>query len=267
MFSPYYAWANAKAPAAAENYCAMNMVLYEPRGGYWAMTERKKLSQGVRYLQIGPSRMQWDDGVLTAEINEMTVPVPRRLRGRLRLKPQRMHTNIFNLDAAGRHRWQPIAPRARIEVMFEKPELSWSGVAYFDSNDGDVPLAEDFSTWNWSRADGGGDAKIFYDVQRRDGTKLNLALQAGDAGMRHIAVPPLRDLAKTRWRVARHIRADAGAAVEIIRTLEDAPFYARSLIRTELAGRSHEIIHEALDLNRFTKPWVKCLLPFRMPRF
>lgn len=244
----------------------MNMVLYKKRGGYWAMTERKGLSRSAQYLQIGPSGLRWDNGVLTAEINEVTVPIPRRLRGRLTLTPRRVHTQIFNLDATGRHRWQPIAPQARIEVVFEKPELSWSGTAYFDSNDGDVPLADDFSTWNWSRADGGAQSRIFYDVQRCDGTNLNLALQVGEVGLQNITAPPLQNLVKTKWRVARQVRADEGLVPDIIKTLEDAPFYARSLIRANIAGQSHNIIHEALDLNRFSKPWVKCLLPFRMPR-
>jgi hypothetical protein len=26
-------------------------------------------------------------------------------------------------------------------------------------------------------------------------------------------------------------------------------------------------VHESLDLDRFRRPWVQCLLPFRMPRW
>jgi carotenoid 1,2-hydratase len=266
VFSPYYAWANAKAPAEAENFCAMNMVLYEPRGGYWAMTERKRerLSRSARHLQIGPSGLRWENGVLTAEINEMTVPIPRRLRGRLTFTPSRVHNRQFKLDAAGRHRWQPIAPKGRVEVAFDKPGISWSGQAYFDSNDGDAPLADDFAIWNWGRAEDGDE--IYYDVQRRDGTTVNLALQIDEAGVRDVAAPPLRDVAKTGWRVARQVHADAGSEPVILKTLEDAPFYARSIIQTDIGGEAKKMLHESLDLNRFSKRWVKLLLPFRMPR-
>jgi carotenoid 1,2-hydratase len=268
VFSPYYAWANAKAPAAAENFCAMNVVLYEAQGGHWAMTERKRnrLSRGVDHLQIGPSGLRWENGVLTAEIDEITVPIPRRLRGRLRLIPGRVHNQRFNLDTDGRHRWQPIAPVGRIEVAFDKPGLSWSGRAYFDSNDGDRPLQDDFSTWDWSRSEGGEACEIFYDVQRRDGTALNLALAINEDGVRHFDPPPSQHLPKTGWRVNRKIRADAGSAPVILKTLEDAPFYARSMIQTMRGQNSQKIIHESLDLNRFASPWVKYLLPFRMPR-
>lgn len=244
----------------------MNMVLYEQRGGYWAMTERKGIKRKAEVLQIGPSRMSWDDGVLRAEINEMTVPVPRRLRGRVTLRPELVTTQIFNLDAAGRHRWQPIAPRARIEVEFEKPGISWTGHAYFDSNDGDAPLADDFTSWNWARTDGGGPTRIFYDVQRLDGTSLHLGLQAGDDGPHGVDMPPLQKLTKTRWRVARELRADDADGVEVVKTLEDTPFYARSLLRATINGQRQHIMHEALDLRRFSQPWVRCLLPFRMPR-
>ena len=71
----------------------------------------------------------------------------------------------------------------------------------------------------------------------------------------------------TVWRVDRETLVDAGAAATIEKTLEDTPFYARSLIRTRLAGQEALAMHESLDLNRFRSRWVQCLLPFRMPRF
>ena len=52
----------------------------------------------------------------------------------------------------------------------------------------------------------------------------------------------------------------------MIKTLEDAPFYARSHILTKIGGVESEAIHESLSLDRFTKNWVRVLLPFRMTR-
>jgi carotenoid 1,2-hydratase len=268
VFSPYYAWANAKQPAPAENFCAMNVALYGRRKG-WAMTERGQrcLSRREDCLAIGRSRLTWEDGSLAAEIDEVTVPIPRRLRGRFKLRPDAIQNQVFSLDAAGRHRWRPIAPASRIEVAFDHPGMSWSGRAYFDMNEGDAPLADDFASWHWSRSAAAGDAAVLYDVTRRDGTQLALALNIGPDGVASpFAAPAMRALPKTRWGVRRMTRADDGITPRIINTLEDAPFYARSHIETRMNGVTGEAIHESLNMERFSTKWVKLLLPFRMPR-
>jgi carotenoid 1,2-hydratase len=55
--------------------------------------------------------------------------------------------------------------------------------------------------------------------------------------------------------------------LRIAQTLEDTPFYARSVLRSGSSGAvSEPIMHESLDLDRFKKAWVRALLPFRMPR-
>ena len=41
---------------------------------------------------------------------------------------------------------------ARVEVRMERPALSWSGAAYFDTNSGDEPMERAFTTWDWARA-------------------------------------------------------------------------------------------------------------------
>ena len=51
-----------------------------------------------------------------------------------------------------------------------------------------------------------------------------------------------------------------------MRTLEDTPFYSRSRIAASLGGERLEGVHEGLDLQRFTRPWVQALIPFRMRR-
>jgi carotenoid 1,2-hydratase len=232
------------------------------------MTERtsKALSRGQDFLKIGPSALHWDGTALTAEINEITVPLPRRLRGHVRLIPTRLEPETYNLDDAGRHRWRPIAPRARISVDFDKPGLRWDGQAYFDSNHGDVPLAEDFSAWHWSRADSANGATVLYDAQHRAGTHCNLALQFGPEGATQFTPPPLAGLPPNAWGVARQTRADAGFAPRVLKNFESAPFYGREKIATRIAGENLIAVHESLDLRRFAQPWVRMLLPFRMPR-
>jgi carotenoid 1,2-hydratase len=266
VFSPYYAWANAKAPAEAENFCAMNVALYG-RHKAWAMTERSKkfLLRRENFIKIGRSGLQWENGLLAADVDEITVPIPGRLRGTFVLRPAAIQQQVFSLDAPGRHRWRPIAPASRIEVHFENPKMSWSGTAYFDTNEGDAPLGEDFSSWHWSRSEDGG--TVLYDVLRRDGSDYGLALKIGNDGVaERFAPPPMRDMKSGLWKVKRVTRADEGFAPRVTKTMEDAPFYARSQIETRINGVTMAAVHESLDLDRFGTRWVKLLLPFRMPR-
>jgi carotenoid 1,2-hydratase len=66
--------------------------------------------------------------------------------------------------------------------------------------------------------------------------------------------------------VRRLTRADAGHRAAVAQTLEDTPFYARSLVTTHLAGQPVQAVHESLALDRFANPIVQAMLPFRMPR-
>ena len=172
------------------------------------------------------------------------------------------------LVAAGRHRWRPVAPVADVAVTFESPSLSWRGAGYLDANHGDEPLGAAFRSWTWSRARSGEDATVLYDTVRADGEPASLVLRVDPNGKIHpMRDSPVAPLPPTPiWRVARSTRADPGTQPRIIRTLEDAPFYARSLITTRLAGQSLQAVHESLSLTRLRQPAVKLMLPFRMPR-
>jgi carotenoid 1,2-hydratase len=52
----------------------------------------------------------------------------------------------------------------------------------------------------------------------------------------------------------------------VLRSLEDGPFYTRSLVESRWYGRTVVAVHESLDLDRFVRPAVQAMLPFRMPR-
>ena len=79
-----------------------------------AMTERgtADVSRDSQTLRIGPSAMHWDGTSLAIDVDEVTAPVPRRIRGRVRVHPVGVASHVVALDAAGRHGWSPIAPRA-----------------------------------------------------------------------------------------------------------------------------------------------------------
>lgn len=278
VFSPYYALARRRfgdAGAAPEAHCALNVSLYRrpPRGlryqRLWAMTERgsQPLQRSPGRLQIGPSRLEWrGDGDLRIDVDEWTVPWPQRLRGRihLHLPPHQLPGRRFMLDAAGHHCWQPICPRARVELDFDAPRWRWQGEAYLDANHGDRPLARDFSAWQWSRSAGPGQrSRLLYDVQTIDGGERALVLDFDAGGpFQASPLPPRQALPTTAWGLARSSRA--AQAPELLATLESGPFYSRSLLRDPVEGTV--AVHESLSLRRFDQPWVQAMLPFRMPR-
>jgi carotenoid 1,2-hydratase len=268
VFSPYYAWSGRRAP---ENHCALNVALYGRRGHRWAMTERgrRAVTRDRSSFVIGPSSMAWDGGALTFDIDEVTVPIPSRIKGTVRLIPTAVTERSFALDSGGRHRWWPVAPCSRIEVELERPALRWSGSGYFDLNDGSEPLEDGFSHWDWARAsfgDGKG-AAMLYDVIDRRGRHSSLTLRADDGGsVQEVEPPKPVRLPRTLWLMRRGTRADGESGVSVKATLEDAPFYARSLLSTKLLGQDTLAMHESLSLDRFRTQIVKSMLPYRMPR-
>ena len=272
VFSPYYAAARRRlaAPDPAQ-YCGFNAVLYNPRRKHWAMTERGAgdLSRDATHLRARGSQIRWEGRQVTVNLDEVTVPLPGRLRGRIELELPGITATDYALDPAGRHRWWPVAPSCRARINMDKPDLSWEGHGYFDSNRGAEPLEAAFRDWDWSRAplaDGG--SLVQYHARLRDGGERLLALRFGATGAATELAPlPTQQLPRaTIWRMARSTQADAGTPVTVRRTLEDTPFYSRSLLAYRALGEPVRAVHESLDLNRFSRRWVQLLLPFRMPR-
>ncbi|HVK32367.1 MAG TPA: carotenoid 1,2-hydratase [Burkholderiaceae bacterium] len=234
------------------------------------MTERGRdqVHRDTHALAVGPSRLDWNGRSLVVDIDERCSPLPRRVRGQVRLHPAGLSTFSTVLDVAGRHRWGPIAPCARVEVDLEQPSLRWQGNAYFDSNEGDEPIERGFVRWDWLRAPlADGRCAVLYDVQPcRGDARLIGARFARDGGVEPFALDQRHQLPATRWwRVDRRVPVDAPSAV-VQRTLEDTPFYARSLLRMSLGGEPVDAMHETLDVARLTSPAVQRLLPWRMPR-
>lgn len=269
VFSPYYAGARALGPADPLEHCAMNVAIYGPRGDLWSLTERgsRRVARGARDLAVGPSSMEWDGTELRIAFDEVTAPVPSRLRGRVRVRPLEVTGEVFALDAAGKHAWSPIAPVATAEVDLESPRLRFRGAAYFDANAGDEPLEQAFSSWTWSRSSRAGETAVTYDVLRADGSRGLLAKVFGAGGAaRDLGDLQPMPLGRTRWGVDRSIQVDGRTSPRLLRTLEDTPFYARSLASASFGGQASTVVHEALSLDRFKQGWVRFLLPFRMRR-
>jgi carotenoid 1,2-hydratase len=269
VFSPYYARVRRRDAVDPADHSALNVALYHGSRRRWSMTERghAAVSRSRDELCIGPSSVEWRGDELVFQIREITAPLPSRLIGIVRVRPEIVTSAAFQLDAAGLHRWMPLAPRARVDIEMTHPDVRWSGTGYLDSNAGAGPLEDSFAAWNWSRAPHGDNALVLYDVEPLDGAALCLALRFGKGGTtERIESPPRCALPATRWRLARSTRSDAGSTAQVLRTLEDGPFYSRSVIRSTVLGEALTGVHESLSLRRFAAPWVRWLLPVRMPR-
>ena len=268
VFSPYYAWSGRQRP---DNHCALNVALYGPRGARWTMTERgaAKVSRSDRDFQIARSSLEWRGDDVVIRVDERAAPFPHRVRGEIRIRTSAIGDNVFYIDDRGRHRWRPLSPSCRIEVDFEEPSISWAGHGYFDANDGDEPLEDAFDYWDWSRTTlDGRRTAILYNTDLSNGESRTAAMlidRNGDVRdfdtPRECALPPT-----PIWRIRRRAYSEGGAPARVIQSLEDTPFYSRSVIETRLFGADRRAVHESLSGPRLSMPIVKGLLPFRMPR-
>lgn len=267
VFSPYYFRARRRGDADPQDHVAINVGLYGPRRNLWAMTERSRrsLERDGTLFRVGPSHLAWRDGRLEIDIHERSAPLGLRISGRVVVEPAFLNSRHFLLDAGGRHHWRPIAPDARISVELNRPRLRWQGDGYVDTNAGERALEDDFARWNWSRAARQSETLITYAVTQVDGQDRALALSFDESGaICERELPAESQLPGTLWQVDRPARSHASSV--LLRTLEDTPFYARSVLSARDDDEQFLMMHESLDLERFRSRWVRTLLPFRMPR-
>ena len=274
VFSPYYARARKKGRVPADSHCAVNVALYG-RPWRWCMTERTAASVRAtsQVMSMGKSTLSVNEGRLQVSVDEMAMPIPMRVSGQLSVELPALDLEAQPLDRqlseGANHFWQPIAPRTRINVSFDQPKLSWRGNAYVDANYGNVPLESSFRSWVWSRSHcADNTTTVLYDVVDRQGNSNQRSFcYAADGSLSHPRAPQQQALAPTRyWRIPRAVRTAAGTDIENLQTLEDTPFYSRSRFIERQDNTRHVTVHESLYLQRFDTPWVRALLPFRMPR-
>jgi carotenoid 1,2-hydratase len=275
VFSPYYRFASRHTPAEAENHCCINVALYGKAGKRWTMTERShaSLHRNATSYSLGPSSLRWDGTSLVIEFDEVGMPIPLRAKGRVKLHPHALFNTSMPLDDDGHHHWGPIAPCARVEVELTHPHIKWAGDAYFDSNKGDEPINtirdQRFVDWDWSRATmKDGSTAVIYDVRQREACDHMIAMRFDPLGnANEFNVPQTKHtLPMTKWGISRNIRIDTNTHPSVLQTLEDTPFYARSILRVALLGETVTAMHETLSVTRLTATRTQLMLPWRMPR-
>lgn len=246
------------------------MALYGAGARRWTMTERGKQSmqRSASEFVIGPSRLHWDGDSLRIHIDEVGMPLPQRVRGEVRVWPQGLCNFVTALDDGGRHRWGPIGPVSRVEVNLDRPGMRWSGHGYFDANEGDEPIHRPFVEWDWSRsAMADGSTAVIYDVRQKSGRDRVVAQRfAADGSSTAFTPPPRQALPGTAWGIPRSMRSEAGPPARVLQTLENTPFYVRSVLDSSLLGERVTSFHETLRLPRVAAWPVRLMLPFRMPR-
>lgn len=269
VFSPYYAWARRSGEVDPDNHCALNVALYSRNAKRWTMTERgaRHCFRDANQFSIGPSHLRWDGQSLVIDINEVGVPWPHSVRGQVRVHPQQLFNFSTTIDAKGQHRWGPLAPSARVEVVMDSPAQRWQGLGYLDSNEGDEPIDRSCREWDWSRSPmKDGSTAVIYDIQGQPfhGEKL-IALRFTPQGeVLPFEAPKRQSLPTTLWRLGRRMRSDG--AVSVTEQLENTPFYQRALLHSHLLGEEVQSFHESITMSRLVSPEVQAMLPWRMPR-
>ncbi len=234
------------------------------------MTERTSdsLERTETSWELGGTRLEWSDGVLSVTFDERTRPffqrMPRRLRGRITLTSGGAAGSERALDASGAHVWRPVAPAARASVEIDGGP-SFEGPAYCDENAGHEGLEAAFRGWDWSRMETSDGTAVLYDVETRDGERVHwgrLFTREGDE--REFSPEHRVALGSAGWGVPRSTRASRRGGARAIRAMVSAPFYSRSLIEVEHNGEACLAVHERLDMDRFESRWVRFLLPWRI---
>lgn len=247
----------------------INIALYAESEQRWVFTEPDvgSVHREPRRFALGGTRLYWERDDLRVSFDERTAVFGRPVRGSVRLRASPRFTRPMSIDPTGVHHWWAVAPSSRIEVELEQPRLKFSGSGYHDSNFGCGPLEDAFVRWSWSRASSAVGTAVLYDVETRDGASLRRSLLfRPDGALTSLEAPHVESLPRTRWHLLRSTRTAPRGHARVIRTLEDTPFYARSLLETSLGHDRVRAVHESLDLDRFRHPLVQCLLPFRIRR-
>lgn len=266
VFSPWYRWYARRNP---HDHVCINVALYGP-GGRFTMTERGEgaLQQSAQRLQVGPSSVEWRDGELIIDVDEISNPIISHVKGQIRLKPSGITGVELPLTPDGTHVWRPFAPTARIEVDLNRSHWQWKGHGYFDANFGTRALEDDFSYWTWGRYPVADGTVAYYDANRRDGSTLAAGIHFDRDGRASMvdAPPPKTSFDRNLWMVRRETRADPGYKPREVLPMLHAPFYARAAVQTQIGGVETVGVHEAIDLNRFASPLLKPMLAVRVPR-
>ncbi len=285
VFSAAYAkrvWRGEAVPAT--EHLGVHVVLYEDgRELAWTTSEYPAAAlscgdrKGETELRIGRSSLTWrSDGTLSGEFDERSAPVfwsyfgfGRSMRGRFTLRPgpeaSAPEVELTRSARGEAHRWQVCATHARIEVEFDHPGFRFEGRAYHDTNWGEGRLEAAFKRWSWARFHDDEGGRVLYAVEPRDAAPRGFVIDKGRCSGPLTARFGPTQLIGWGLHAPDHFEIggeDAGVRADVARVIDCSPFYERYVARMGAA----EGVGEYLDLDRFQRPGVQFLLPFRTQR-
>lgn len=231
---------------------AMNVALY--RNGKriaWVMTDYPTSSSGGNEeVRIGDSRLVSMGGGIDVYVSDHTPFLHKPVKLEIHIHPMTPAGPIVRLDAHGNHAWQALAPRAAATLTYDG--VTRNGMAYHDSNWGDVSLGTDIASWTWSRSHTADETIVRYFVDGAPSGHV-LRARADDCGLdsaAHEASPRVR----SAWGLP--LPKAAGTLIE------SAPFYARLHRNDAEADCLTEVAHFA----RFRGPMCRWMPYFRSRR-
>lgn len=261
LFSPRYAVA-ARRGARPLAHCAVSCAVHHRgRRLAWVFTERPgaAVEDDGRTLRIGPSRLSYGpDGAVRIAVDERTAPWGRRLRLALRLVPAAPPGPELSVDGGGPHRWQPLVPRARAELVLEGG-TPVAGIGYHDGNHGPERLGLGLRGWRWSRVHAPDATWIRY-CPPAPSTTIEVVARADGVDVQRTP-PALEAMRRSRWGLPLPATIAAGEhAVPVTAVLESSPFYARQ------EGRRGDLLAlaEVADFQRFHSPLIRWMAHFRL---
>lgn len=261
IFSAKYSTSLKKGGLPRE-HAAVNFALYH-RGvrTHWVLTEYGdvSVSEDQKRLTIGRSWLQYEDGRLTAEVQDKTTPfmvtgwgAPTRVS--LDFRPEGPTHPEVQLVPGLSHHWRPIAARGRATVTLEHQDLVLEGRGYHDGNYGDVPLGSDLRGWEWVRVLGPDATEITYRPWTETPAHVVRVTSTGaSATPTELQAPETR---RTNWglRVPKALAVPGEPML-----LESSPFYARA----ETAADGAHALGEVADFRRFHSPSVRWMASFK----
>lgn len=261
IFSAKYS-SSLKKGGLPREHAAVNFALYENGvRTQWVLTEYGDvtLSEDRRRLTIGRSWLQYEDGRLTAEVQDKTTPFmmtgwgePTRVT--LDFRPEGPTHPEVELVPGLSHRWRPIAARGRATVALEHLDLKLEGRGYHDGNHGDVPLGSDLRGWDWVRVHGADATEITYRPWAPTPAHVVRVTHAAAVVQPTPLAAP--ETVRTHWglRVPRALGLPGEPVL-----LESSPFYARA----ETAAGGAHALGEVADFQRFHSPSVRWMASFK----
>ncbi len=146
-----------------DNHIAFNVALYQPSGDLWTMTERGRALTcpgAPTACRSGRAACALTAPACGSISMRRRCPGPAAslaegVAGSITLRPSFLTADSVDLDPAGRHRWWPVAPLARVSVDCDAfPGGGWEGQAYHDINSATADRNR-FLGWDWARGHGG----------------------------------------------------------------------------------------------------------------